>query len=159
MKQNGVKQDNLCLTTSSGEGEAKKELAEFVEQNDVKQYQCTICGKAYLTNNSFGVHASRRRRGSGRPRDLLNYVVKNEVAAAFNEGSMPGTLPSNSKENPTPGFVFPSFERMQDAIKEWSDANFSPLIKGPRDIIKVKKNLHNFLCANALVKTIKRSAG
>ena len=159
VKQNGVKQDNLCLTTSSGEGEAKKELAEFVEQNDVKQYQCTICGKAYLTNNSFGVHASRRRRGSGRPRDLLNYVVKNEVAAAFNEGSMPGTLPSNSKENPTPGFVFPSFERMQDAIKEWSDANFSPLTRGPRNITEVQKNLHSFHCPNALVKAKSISAG
>ena len=97
---------NLC----SGVG-ARKELTEFVKQNGVKQYECTICGKAYLTKNSFGVHVSRRHRGSGRPRDLLNYVVKNEVAA-FDEGSTPGTLPSNSKENPTPGFVFPSFERM-----------------------------------------------
>ena len=158
MKQNGVKQDNLCLTTSSGEGEAKKELAEFVEQNDVKQYQCTICGKAYLTKNSFGVHVSRRHRGSGRPRDLLNYVVKNEVAA-FDEGSTPGTLPSDSKENPTPGLVFPSFERMQDAIKEWSDANFSPLTKGPRNIAEVQKKLHSFHCPNAPVKAKSRSAG
>ena len=142
----------------SGDGEVRNELAEFVKQNGVKQYECTICGKAYLTKNSFGVHVSRRHRGSGRPRDLLNYVVKNEVPA-FDEGSTPGTLPSDSQENLTPGLVFPSFERMQDAIKEWSDANFSPLIKGPRDIIKVKKNLHNFHCANALVKTIKRSAG
>ena len=46
--------NNLC----SGVG-ARKELAEFVKQNGVKQYEC----------------------GSGRPRDLLNYVVKNEVAA------------------------------------------------------------------------------
>ena len=90
---------NLC----SGVG-ARKELKEFVKQNGVKQYQCTICGKAYLTKNSFGVHVSRRHRGSGRPHDLLNYIVKNEVAAAFDEGSTPGTLPSNSKENPTPGF-------------------------------------------------------
>ena len=97
---------NLC----SGVG-ARKELTEFVKQNHVKQYECTICGKAYLTRNSFGVHVSRRHRGSGRPQDLLNYVVKSEVAA-FDEGSTPGTLPSNSKENPTPGFVFPSFERM-----------------------------------------------
>ena len=58
-KQSGVKQDNLCLTTLSGEGEAKKELAEFVKQNCVKQYECR----------------------SGSPRDFLNYVVKNEVAA------------------------------------------------------------------------------
>ena len=151
-------ENNLCSTLSSGEGEPRKEVAELIKQNGVKQYECTICGKAYLTKNSFGVHVSRRHRGSGRPRDLLNYVVKNEVAA-FDEGSTPGTLPSDSQENLTPGLVFPSFERMQDAIKEWSDANFSPLIKGPRDIIKVKKNLHNFHCANALVKTIKRSAG
>ena len=46
--------NNLC----SGVG-ARKELAELVKQNGVKQYEC----------------------GSGRPRDLLNYVVKNEVAA------------------------------------------------------------------------------
>ena len=151
-------ENNLCSTLSSGEGEPRKDLAELVKQNGVKQYQCTICGKAYLTKNSFGVHVSRRHRGSGRPRDLLNYVVKNEVAA-FDEGSTLGTLPSNSQENLTPGLVFPSFERMQEAIKKWSDANFSPLIKGPRDIIKVKKNLHNFHCANALVKTVKRSAG
>ena len=46
--------NNLC----SGVG-ARKELAEFVKQIGVKQYEC----------------------GSGRPRDFLNYVVKNEVAA------------------------------------------------------------------------------
>ena len=45
---------NLC----SGVG-ARKELAEFVKQNGVKHYEC----------------------GSGWPRDLPNYVVKNEVAA------------------------------------------------------------------------------
>ena len=144
---------NLC----SGVG-ARKELTEFVKQNGVKQYECTICGKAYLTKNSFGVHVSRRHRGSGRPQDLLNYVVKNEVAA-FDEGSTPGTLPSNSQENLTPGLVFPSFERMQAAIKEWSDANFSPLTMGPRNITNVKKSLHSFHCPNALVKTIKKSAG
>ena len=97
-------ENNLCSTLSSGEGEPRKELAELVKQNGVKQYECTICGKAYLTKNSFGVHVSRRHRGSGRPHDLLNYIVKNEVAAAFDEGSTPGTLPSNNKENPTPGF-------------------------------------------------------
>ena len=144
---------------SSGEGEVRNKLAEFVKQNGVKQYECTICGKAYLTKNSFGVHVSRRHRGSGRPQDLLNYVVKNEVAAAFDEGSTPGTLPSNSQENLTPGLVFPSFEIMQDAIKEWSDANFSPLTMGPRNITNVKKSLHSFHCPNALVKTIKKSAG
>ena len=57
---------------SSGEGEVRNELAEFVQQNSVKQYECTICSKAYLTENSFGVHVSRKHRGAGRPRDLLN---------------------------------------------------------------------------------------
>ena len=123
--------NNLC----SGVG-ARKELAEFVKQNGVKQYEC----------------------GSGRPRDLLNYVVKNEVTA-FNEGSTPGTLPSNSQENLTPGLVFSSFERMKAAINEWSDANSFPLTKGPRNITKDKKNLHSFHCPNALVNTNKRSAG
>ena len=104
------------------------------------------------------VRCSQRHRGSGRPQDLLNYVVKNEVAA-FDEGSTPGTLPSNSQENLNPGLVFPSFERMQAAIKEWSDANFSPLTMGPRNITNVKKSLHSFHCPNALVKTIKKSAG
>ena len=137
---------NLCL----GVG-ARKELTEFVKQNGVKQYEC-------LTKNSFGVHVSRRHRGSGRPRDLLNYVVKNEVAA-FDEGSTPGTLPSNSQENLTPGLVSPSFERMKAAINEWSDANFYPLTKGPRNITKDKKNLHSFHCPNALVNANKRSAG
>ena len=103
-----------------------------------------MCGKAYLTENSFGVHVSRKHRGLGRPRDLLNYVVKNEVTA-FDEGSTPGTLPSNSRENLTPGLVFPSFERMKAAINEWSDANFSPLTKVPRNITKDKKNFTAFI--------------
>ena len=56
-------------------------------------------------------------------------------------------------------FVFPSFESMQDAIKEWRDANFSPLTKGPRNIAEVQKNLHSFHCPNALVKAKSISAG
>merc|ERR1712013_823846 len=103
-----------------------------------------MCCKAYLTENSFGVLVSRKHRGLGRPRDLLNYVVKNEVTA-FDEGSTPGTLPSNSQENLTPGLVSPSFERMKAAINMWSDANFSPLTKGPRNITKDKKNFTAFI--------------
>ena len=66
--------NNLCSTKSSGEGEVRNELAEFVKQNGVKQYECTMCGQgqAYLIENSFGVHVSRKHRGLGRPRDLLN---------------------------------------------------------------------------------------
>ena len=64
--------NNLCSAKSSGEGEVRNELAEFVKQNGVKQYECTMCGKAYLTENSFSVHVSRKHRGLGRPRDLLN---------------------------------------------------------------------------------------
>ena len=67
--------NNLCSAKSSGEGEVRNKLAEFVKQNGVKQYECTMCGKAYLTENSFSVHVSRKHRGLGRPRGLLNYVV------------------------------------------------------------------------------------
>jgi len=48
---------------------------------------------------------------------------------------------------------------MKAAINEWSDANFYPLTKGPRNITKDKKNLHSFHWPNALVNTNKRSAG
>ena len=55
--------NNLCSAKSSGEWEVRNELAEFVKQNGVKQYECTMCDKAYLKDNSFGVHVSRKHRG------------------------------------------------------------------------------------------------
>ena len=95
--RNFITGDGGMFTEGGGERQFYSYIVKDLE-NGPRSHKCTICGKAYLTKNSFGVHVSRRHRGSGRARDLLNYVFKNEVAA-FDEGSTPGTLPSNSQEN------------------------------------------------------------